>query len=131
MKACMKLRREMGPGRKIPRGWQLAWYEPRRRVGVYYPSPLHRIARMIRETAYRLRAALDAPPLEGAQVFEMQRTHREREKLAEEYSRGYLKGWRACFQECLTAVEEELTRSDSLWEIGELLTETPKNTRRN
>ena len=29
----------------IPRGWQMAWYEPRRRIGVYYPAPLHWLLR--------------------------------------------------------------------------------------
>jgi hypothetical protein len=131
MKVSMKLRKEVSHGGSIPRGWRLAWYEPKRRVGVYYPSPLHWVVRTTRELSWRLRTALHAPPIERAQVFEMQRSHREREKLAEEYSRGYLIGWRACYHECLVAVEEELTRSDRVWEIGELFTETPKISREN
>ena len=43
--------REVGHGGMIPRGWQMAWYEPRRRVGVYYPSPLHWMLRAMREIA--------------------------------------------------------------------------------
>ena len=44
----------------------------------------------------------------------MQRAHRERERLAEEYARGYRAGWRECFQTCLSAVEEEIAR---VWTI--------------
>jgi hypothetical protein len=122
----MRLRREVGHGGMIPRGWRMAWYEPRRRIGVYYPAPLHWVLRGVRELVYRLRAAVRAPEIECTQVFEMQRTHRERERMADEYARGYLIGWRECFHACLVAVEEELTRSDNAWEIGALLTDTPK-----
>lgn len=126
MSTHMKLRREVGHGGFIPPGWQMAWYEPRRRIGVYYPSPLHWVLRASREVFYRLSIALRSPGIECSQIFEMQRTHRDRQRMADEYARGYLLGWRECFHTCLEAVEEELTRSDDVWDIGALLTETPK-----
>jgi hypothetical protein len=126
MSGLMKLRREVGHGGIVPHGWQMAWYEPRRRVGVYYPAPLHWMLRAAREIVYRVRLALHAPGIECAQVFEMQRMHRERQRLADEYARGYLIGWRECFRDCLAAVEEELTRPDEVWEISSLLVDPPK-----
>jgi hypothetical protein len=90
MSVFRSMRREVGHGGIEPRGWQMAWYEPRRRLGVYYPAPLNWLARAAREIGYRVQIALDAPGIERAQVFEMQRTHRERERLAEEYARGYM-----------------------------------------
>jgi hypothetical protein len=119
----MKFRREAGHGGVMPRGWRMAWYEPQRRVGVYFPAPLHRILRMVRELAYRVRIAAHAPSLEIAQVFEMQRTHRERQHLADEYARGYLAGWRECLDTCLETVSEEIGRADVTWEVGGLLAE--------
>ena len=112
-------RREAGHGGVVPRGWQMAWYEPRRRVGVYYPAPLHWILRAWREWRYRAELAVCAPSIECAQFFEMQRTHRERQQMAEEYARGYLAGWRECFHACLEAVQEELAGDDGLWDVGE------------
>jgi hypothetical protein len=101
-----RVRRDAGHGAVIPRGWRMAWYEPRRRVGVYLPAPLHLVFRVLRELAYRWRTAMAAPTIEHAEVFEMQRAHRERERLADEYARGYLNGWRECFRACLDVVEE-------------------------
>ncbi len=131
MSAGVKLRREVSRGGHIPAGWQLAWYEPRRRIGVYYPAPLHWLMRAVRELVYRISVAVHAPRIERSQVFEMQRTHRERQRMADEYARGYLVGWRECFHTCLEVVEDELTRSDEVWEIGELLTDAPKLRRDN
>jgi len=108
----------------IPPGWRMAWYEPRRRVGVYFPAPLHMVCRALRELMYRWRAAVAAPAMEHAEIFEMQRAHRERERLADEYARGYLNGWRECFRACLGVVEEELDRSEDTWAAGALLAET-------
>jgi hypothetical protein len=84
----LKVHKEVSHGGVIPRGWQMAWYEPRRRVGVYYPAPLHWLLRGIREVVHRARAAVRAPGIERADVFQIQRAHRERERLAEEYARG-------------------------------------------
>ena len=131
MKLTKRFCREVGHGGIVPRGFQMAWYEPRRRVGVYFPAPLHWAIRALREFRYRLRVALRAPAIEQAEVFEMQRTHRERHRLAEEYAHGYLTGWQECFETCLAAVEEEISRVDSVWDAGALLlnppTETPKD----
>ena len=118
------LRREVGHGGRVPTGWRMAWYEPRRRVGVYYPPPLHWLLRGAREIFHRIRTAVLSPGIECLQIFEMQRTHRERERLADEYARGYLAGWRECFHTCLAAVEEELERSGNAWEIGALLADS-------
>lgn len=126
MSVLMKLRREVSHGGIVPRGWQMAWYEPRRRIGVYYPSPLHWLLRAVREIIYRAAMAVRAPAIECAQIFEMQRTHRDRQRTADDYARGYLIGWRECFHECLAVVEDELTRSNDVWEIGALLTDTAK-----
>lgn len=104
----------------MPRGWRLAWYEPHRRVGVYYPPPLHWLARAWREAVHRARLAIGAPSLERAEFFEMQLAHRQRELLAEEYARGYLVGWRECFEVCLESVEQEFSHDDALWRVGGL-----------
>jgi hypothetical protein len=125
------LRREVSHGGMVPPGWQMAWYEPRRRIGVYYPSPLHWVLRALREIFYRLRVAVRAPAIECAQIFEMQRSHRDRQRMADEYARGYLIGWRECFHACLAAVEEELARPDDVWDIGDLLAGAPKQSKDN
>lgn len=127
MKQLWKLRWEATHGGIIPRGWKFAWYEPRRRVAVYYPPPLHWLMRAAREFAYRLRVAWDAPAIERSQIFEMQRLYRERQRLAEEYSRGYLIGWHECFRACLEIVEDELTRPSDLLEIGAFLVDAAKS----
>jgi len=51
----------------------------------------------------------------------MERMHEQRERLAEEYARGYLSGWRECFQTCIEAVEDEIAGADGLWDVPELL----------
>ncbi len=126
MKKSLKVRREVSHGGVIPRGWQMAWYEPRRRVGVYYPAPLHWLLRAMREIVHRVRMAVRAPGIERAEVFQMQRTHQERQRLAEEYARGYMAGWGECFQTCLSAVEEEIGRVDDGWDVGSFLPSAPK-----
>lgn len=126
MKLGKHLRKEVTHGGVIPPGWQLAWYEPRRRLGVYYPAPLHWILRAIRELRHRAQLAVRSPGMEHDEVFQMQRLHKERERLAEEYARGYLSGWRECFQTCLTAVEEEISASDRAWDIGAFLADSEK-----
>lgn len=133
MNSISKLRKEVGHGGTIPSGWRLAWYEPRRRVGVYFPAPLHWACRAWREAVHRVRVALRAPSIECAQVFELQRAHRKRQDLAEEYARGYMAGWRECFEACMVAVEEELTRTGEVWDLGSLLTgpDAPRDGRKN
>ena len=73
-----------------------------------------------------MRAAVRAPGIERPKVFQMQRVHRERELHAEEYARGYMAGWRECFQTCLSAVEDEISRLDDGWEVGSFLPAAPK-----
>jgi len=127
----LKLRLEAGHGAAVPRGWQMAWYEPQRRVGVYYPAPLHWVVRVLREFAYRFRVALRAPRMEGAEILAMNRAHCEHQRLADEYARGYLAGWHECFHTCLEAVQEEISRADSLWDVAKLLGDTPKSSADN
>jgi hypothetical protein len=126
MKFNFRLRKEVGHGGAIPRGWRMAWYEPRRRVGVYYPAPCHWIARALRNVIYRVRLALEAPGLEGSQFLAMQRANGERQSMADEYARGYMRGWRECFQTCVDAIEDEMSRGDTVWDIGALLTDADR-----
>jgi hypothetical protein len=130
MKLFTGLRREVGHGGNVPAGYQLAWYEPQRRIGVYFPVPLHWALRALRELRHRLQLALRAPRIERSEVFQMQRAHRQRELLAEEYARGYISGWRECFDVCLDAVEEEIERVDEAWDVGSLFP-APKPPRSN
>jgi hypothetical protein len=122
VKVFAGLRREVGHGGIVPAGYHMAWYEPRRRLGIYYPAPLHWLLRALREIRYRWRVATLSPGIECAEVFQMQRAHREREHLATEYARGYLAGWRECFHTCLDAVTDEIeSAEDRAWEIRALL----------
>lgn len=131
MNVFRSMRREIGHGGIVPPGWELAWYEPAHRLGVYYPAPLHWVLRILREIRYRVQIAMDAPGIERAQVFQMQRTHRERMRLAEEYSHGYMQGWRECFQACLEVVEGEIAGAHDEIEVGEWLPIAPKPPRSN
>ena len=124
------LKKEVSLGGAVPRGWRMAWYEPRRHVGVYYPAPLNRIMRWLREARYRMRIALGAPRIEASQFFAMQRLHQRRLRMADEYARGYMIGWRECFQACVEAIEDEMSSGNDVWEIGALLTEGGKAPRR-
>ena len=126
-----RLRKEIGQGGRVPRGWRLAWYEPRRRVGIYFPTPLHRIARLLFEFSYRLKLALRAPRLERAEFIAMQRTYNDQQRIAEEYSRGYMAGWRECYQACINAIEGEMDRAEEVWDVGVLLTEGTKTRPQN
>ena len=53
----------------------------------------------------------------------------ERERLAEEYARVYMSGWRECFQTCMAAVEEEISHADEVWDISALFTDREKGPR--
>lgn len=110
---AFRLCREIGHGRRIPRGWRMAWYEPRRRLGVYCLAPFHWLARAWREFIGRVQLAWRAPSFERTEVFAMQREHRRRQDLADEFARGYMQGWHECFETCLGVVEEELTASSA------------------
>jgi flagellar biosynthesis/type III secretory pathway protein FliH len=87
--------------------------------------------RAVREIAHRLRVARRMPSIEHLQVFDMQRSQRQRERLAEEFATGYLSGWRECYEACMAAVNEELACLDEVWEVDALLAETPKSLRKN
>jgi hypothetical protein len=123
--------KEVPQGGVVPSGWRMAWYEPRCQVGVYAAMPLHWVARTLREFRYRVNIALTAPTIEQDQVFELHRAQRDRERLAEEYSKGYMAGWRECFEACLQAVEEEITDADELWKMGAALTDSTTTQREN
>jgi hypothetical protein len=107
-----------GPqGGRVRSGWRMAWDDPRRRVGMYTATPLHWVACMLQEFRYRVNIAVTAPSIERARACELQRAHQDRERLAEEYSKGYVAGWHECFEACLQAVEEEITSADEVWKM--------------
>ena len=97
MKRRFLIGREVTWGGRIPPSWRMAWYEPRRRVAVYFPPPLHWVARATRELCWRFQLAMNAMPRERHESCEMQRVFHERQILAEEYACGYLDGWQECF----------------------------------
>lgn len=125
------LRKEIGHGGAIPHGWCLAWYEPRRRVGVYYPAPLHWVVRTLVEIVRRVHLAIQAPRIERAELIAMQRADRERQQFADEYSRGYMAGWRECYQTCVDAIESEISQAQDVWDVGALLAGEAKPRRTN
>ena len=83
---------------------------------MYFPTPLHWLMRGCRELGHRFGVAVHAPRIERAEALELQRLDRERRRLVDEYARGYLSGWRECFQSCLATLEEELSQTDDLRE---------------
>jgi hypothetical protein len=107
--AQWRLRRECGHDALWPTGWRMAWYEPARGVGVFYPMPLHWVARAAREVEWRVGLLWRAPSREAQEVCDCDRLYREKRRLAEEFSSGYTAGWRECFQACMEAIEEELS----------------------
>lgn len=104
------VRQELGHGAAPRRGWRMAWYEPNRRVGVFFPAPLHVLLRAARELKWRVEVARRAPTRERQDVFDAQRRHREEQRLAAEFARGYLRGWQECvdaWEEAVKALPEE------------------------
>jgi hypothetical protein len=118
--------KSVAQGGRVPWGWRKAWQEPRRRVGVYSPAGLHWIFRFVREAIHRVRGAVGGPSIELAAALEIERAHRERQRITEEYSRGYLAGWRECFEACMAAMEDELASAKDLWEMGDLLSDSSR-----
>jgi hypothetical protein len=108
----LRLRRDLTQGAERPRGWRTAWYEPARRVAVCYPAPLHWLARGLREAAWRARLVWNAPGREAQEVEDAQRRFRERQRLADEYARGYLTGWHECFEACMDAIDDRIQALD-------------------
>ncbi len=108
MTQWLGIRRELTHGVARPRGWRMAWRVPRRRSGIYFPAPLHWLARTLRELAWRVRLLLTAPSREETEIHDAERVYNERRRLAEEFARGYMTGWRECFDACKEALEEGL-----------------------
>jgi hypothetical protein len=125
------LPREIPLGGNIPSCWRMAWFEPRRRVGVYYPAPFHWVMRAWREIRHRIQLAWRGPGIEKAEAREMERLHEQRERLAEEYARGYLCGWRECFQTCVDAVEDEFGGADFVLVFAGMLVYVADHSRSN
>jgi hypothetical protein len=123
--------KEAPKGEIVPAGKRRAWHEPQRHVGVYTAMLLHWVARILRELHHRVTLAATAPTIEQDQAFELRRAHQARERLAEEYSKGYMAGWHECFEVCRQAVEEEVTNSDEVWKMGALLTSCVTTQREN
>ena len=115
----------------MPWGWRMAWYEPQRGIGVYYPAPIHVIVRLGCEVFRRAGVALRAPTPERDQTLRLEMTHSERQRLAEEFANGYAAGWNECFAACTEAVHEEFARSEGAWRAGDVLTEKSTNTQLN
>lgn len=129
MRISGNFRREITLGGITPRRWQIAWSEPRRGIAVYCPVPFHWILRAWREFSYRVGIALKAPAIEQEERIVMQREDQERQRIADEYSRGYMAGWRECFQTCVDAIEDEMAQSEKVWDIGTLLAGSDDSTR--
>jgi hypothetical protein len=119
MKWTTCIQKEVREGDVAPRGYGMAWYDPHRRVEVFYPAPIHRFARATRELLYRVQLALQAPTIEKLQIHEQQRLQRERARIAQEYASGFLTGWRECFDMCMNAIEEEMAAPDATWDIDD------------
>lgn len=126
------LRKEVTYGEKVPRAYRMAWHEPRRNVAIYCPVPLHWVVRRWRELRSRLGGVPGSPRTDQKKTLEAQPLERERQRLAEEFGRGYLVGWRECFQVCLNAIEDEISRQMAMgdsarWLAGVNETSGPKN----
>lgn len=87
--------------------WRLAWTEPRRKVSVFYPAPLHWLARAIHEAAWRTKNLWRMPTRESHEAWMIAQRKRETNKLAQEYARGYMTGWQECADAIERAMEEE------------------------
>ncbi len=125
-------RRELAQGATMPFGYAMAWVDWSRRMTVCYPWPASWLARQWREFVWRMaRAAraLGGPGREKEEMTNAQRIHRERQILAEEYASGYLTGWQECFEACVEAIEEELSRG-GLRKVARALIPLPARTRR-
>ena len=85
-------------------------------------TTLQRIVRVFRDWTSRLRGAFTTRPPRKPKSQETKLSHLDRERLAHEYSQGYMAGWRECFETCLRAVEDEIATAEDVWHMGAVLT---------
>lgn len=102
--------------------WRLIRQRSWRSKKAYIFTPARWIVRALRDWRYRIRIALTVQKLEDVQSQELRRAQEDRERLAHEYSQGYMAGWRECFDACLQAVEDEIASADDVWRMGAALT---------
>jgi hypothetical protein len=102
--------------------WRLVRQRSWRSKRAYIFAPTQWIVRTLRDWRYRIRVALTLPKLEDVQSEQLRRAQEDRERLAHEYSQGYMAGWRECFDACLQAVEHEFASVDDVWRMGGALT---------
>lgn len=100
-------KREVAEETPVPSGWRCAWREPKRGVMVCLRAPFHLIVRGRRALMWRVRVARHAASQEEQERWEMGIRVRERQRLAEEYARGYMSGWRECYEACQEAMAAE------------------------
>jgi len=96
---------------------------PGREVCTSKPSstPRSLIGRLTREVTYRWRLLWEAPSAARAYEMNSKTKYAERQRLVEEYARGYLEGWHECYAACLDAVEESVSQKSEIWAAGDLL----------
>ncbi|HTZ74726.1 MAG TPA: hypothetical protein VMB47_12450 [Candidatus Aquilonibacter sp.] len=95
----------------------------RRRSAVHTVSASF-LGRLTREISYRWRILWGGPNAERTREIDRENRFAERQRLAEEYARGYLEGWHECYAACLEAVEESVSQNCDIWGVGDLLSGT-------
>lgn len=106
----------------FPESCRAVSWASRRGLANRLTAPWGWIRRAFRELHYRFHAALTMPSLQEALAEHARQRELDRERLAHEYSRGYMAGWRECFDTCLQAVEDEIATGDDVWRMGAFLT---------
>lgn len=96
-----------------------------------HTSPQNWVIRRFLDFRYRIGLAISAPNAEEATEIERERGYSEQHQLAEQYSEGYLAGWRECYAACLTAVEDEVSKSGDIWRAGSLLASSDESLKAN
>lgn len=86
---------------------------------------------VFRESCHWVRRTWARPASPAVPTINITDSQANRESLATEYSRGYMAGWRECFEQCLEAVEDEIARTDDIWRMGAALTSSKNNQREN
>lgn len=90
------------------RNWWIGWRKGARRMAPAGGTSFGWLIRGWREVAWRVGLALRAPTLERQQAAEVQRILLEQRRLSEEHARGYLRGWKECFDVCMEAIDDEI-----------------------